>query len=161
MESIELEDRIRHLEAENDRLKWSSSSSLIVSELNEQVEQLLKSKSQSEHSMSQERNQLVNSIKEHSAALNSQQAQISQLEHEIAVGKTEAQASKDKIDILERENTKLNSSITEIDAIREEKNRMVSEMPGLYKNIDELKSKILEGKEETMRLNGMITENES
>ena len=77
------------------------------------------------------------------------------------MGKTEAQASKDKIDILERENTKLNSSITEIDAIREEKNRMVSEMPGLYKNIDELKSKILEGKEETMRLNGMITENES
>lgn len=38
---------------------------------------------------------------------------------------------------------------------------MVSEMPGLYKNIDELKSKILEGKEETMRLNGMISENES
>lgn len=51
MESIELEDRIRHLEAENDRLKWSSSSSLIVSELNDQVEKLLKTKSQSEHSM--------------------------------------------------------------------------------------------------------------
>lgn len=77
------------------------------------------------------------------------------------MGKTESQAHKDKIDILEKENTKLNASITEIDAIREEKNRMVSEMPGLYKNIDELKSKILEGKEETMRLNGMISENES
>ena len=104
--------------------------------------------------MSEERDKLVSSIKEHSAALNSQQSKISQLEHEITVGKTESQAYKDKIDILERENTRLDSSLSEIDAIREEKNKLVNEMPGLYKNIDELKSKILEGKEETMRLNG-------
>ena len=149
--SMEYEERIRKLEEENNSLRGQGSD-MLVTELNSQVEKLLISKSQSEFSMTEERNQLIDSVKEHSAAINTLQSRLNNLNAELIIKQTQNTAYLDKIEILEKDNNRLEKLVVDMDSLRSEATALRQEIAEAYKTNNELNQAVVQAKDESFAL---------
>ena len=161
------EERLRHLEQENRELKEQNASTL-VSELNDQVDSLLKAKSSAEFAATntaEEKGELFKTIQELQTALNNQKTSmstsLSELNAENKVLQTENSSLKEKLEILGKDSARLETENREIEKLKSDNDGMITELKSLYHEKDEINKKYMEAKEEVLKIQSNLSEKDA
>lgn len=102
--------------------------------------------------MMEERNQLIDSVKEHSAAINTLQSRLNNLNAELIIKQTQNTAYLDKIEILEKDNNRLEKLVVDMDSLRSEATALRQEIAEAYKTNNELNQAVVQAKDESFAL---------